>query len=230
MQKFSTLTLISALTFSGVSMAATSTDGFYIEALGGIAMGNTSALNSQEKDEISISSAVTSSDKSALWGAAIGYILPNLPLSLELQALRINSQDFKMGTLYNDGYHEWDTLSVRSNVYLANLIYALPAYQNFTPFFGAGIGVAQNKVAGNFISTTEDEQGNWADNSKTQFAYDFTAGVNYQFTPNLGISLAYQYLSLGKLNTQSTVGDVNQTLFADKYTTNNVILGLNYTF
>jgi len=230
MKKLSTITLISSLAFSGASMAAISTDGLYVEALGGVAMGNTSGLNSLELDETSISSAVSSNDKSALFGAAIGYNLPDSPLSLELQALRINKQDFKMGTLYNDGYHEWDTISVRSNVYLANVIYALPAYQKFTPFFGAGVGVAQNKVAGNFISTTDDEQGNWLDKSKTQFAYDFTAGINYQFTSKLGVSLAYQYLSLGKLNTQNTVGEVNQTLFADKYNTNNVILGINYAF
>jgi len=243
MNKLKAIGLVTTLSLIGCnSFAASALDGLYVKALGGIALGNASGLNSVEppRENISIvSSGIETTDQSSLFGAALGYMLPNSPISLELQALRINQQEFKLSTLATSNsksYHEFSNINVRSNVYLLNALYSLPTAGNFTPFFGAGIGVAQNKVAGNFVSdTTSSWSGYWTDRSKTNFAYDLTAGVNYQVNEHVGISLAYQYLALGKLNTNDTVynhtGESGQeTLSANQYSSNNLMLGLSYKF
>jgi opacity protein-like surface antigen len=233
MRKIFTIGLLSAISCS--SMAAVSVDGLYLKGFGGVAMGSTSGLNSVEPLP-SITSGIKTTDTSGLFGIAIGYTLPDSPLSLELQAIRLNSQSFTMDNFYHGGKQEVDKLNVRSNVYLLNALYALPSSHNFTPFIGAGIGMAQNKVSGNYYNGYNDsanQYGYWTDKSNNNFAYDLTVGVSYQFTEHFSTSLAYQYLSLGKLATHDTAisGQSGlQTLSADRFASNNVILGITYKF
>ncbi len=239
---------LSVAVLTGALLAATSSSfadvapgkGFYVQALGGVAMGNASGLNSVETGSPSITSGVETTDNDALFGGAVGYAFPNLPLRVELQALHINKQSFQASTYYTapseNQYHEFDNLAVSSNVYLANVYYTWPLCSNFRPFIGAGAGVAQNKVSGTFFSDTQTGfAGSWKDSNHTNFAYDLTAGVGYQITPHVGVSLAYQYLSLGKATTGHTYygndgSSGPQTLSADKISLNNALLGVAYTF
>lgn len=228
-----------AATLSAIScnsMAAVTASDFYVKALGGVALGNVSSLNSVESGANSISSAITTSNSSNLFGAALGYSLKDSPFSFELQALRINKQNYNFSTFYPTGnYMEADTLQVRSNVLLLNLNYDLPSYKNFTPFIGGGIGIAHNKVNGSYRGSHDANwTGVWHDKSANNLAYDLTAGVAYQFNEHLGMSLAYQYLSLGKLQTADTnydyQGSALQQLSANRFSTNNIMLGLSYKF
>lgn len=117
-------------------------------------------------------------------------------------------------------------------------LYALPNQGNFTPFFGAGVGVAQNKVSGSFTSNyyhPDPWSGYWPSSTKTNFAYDFTAGVDYKVNEHVGVSLAYQYLAMGKLATGAKNYDIkgqwgDQTLSAGKFSSNNIMLGVSYKF
>lgn len=126
MKKFKTVGLACAVSLISFNSFASITNGLYVKALGGIALGNASGLSSFEPNEASVVSGIKVNDKSGLFGAALGYAISNSPISLELQALRINHQHFTSSNLYADGYHENDSLSVRSNVLLLNAIYALP--------------------------------------------------------------------------------------------------------
>jgi opacity protein-like surface antigen len=233
MQKLRMIGLATALSVISCSSMA---EGLYVEALGGAALGNVSGLNSVEQGEVSIASSVQTSNQAKLYGAAIGYDLANSPISFELQALHLDGQNFKMAMYYPaDGYQEVAKFNISSNVVLLNALYSLPAYKSLTPFIGGGIGLAQNKVTASYNSTTDTQFGTWQDNRRTNFAYDLTAGINYQFNQHLGVSLAYQYLSLGKMTSGATYldntgGSGQQILSADHNYTNNILLGLSYTF
>lgn len=237
MKKLAIISLLTVLPFiSTNSMAA---EGFYVKALGGMAFGNARGLNSVEQNVYSVSSGVDTSDKSTLLGGAVGYNLRNLPISMELEALHVNNQSFRMSTVYpNDVpvYREYSNINLKSDVYLFNTIYSFAARDNFVPFIGAGIGVARNKVSGTFTSLTQAGfAGTWRDSTKTNFAYDLTAGVNYLVTSHVGVSLAYQYLSLGKVATEGNYVGNNgtsgpQTLSTDSINEHNVMLGVSYMF
>jgi opacity protein-like surface antigen len=208
-------------------MAAISTHALYLKAFSGIGYGKVHDLNAVEPGKSSIITEIETTDHSSLFGAAIGYNLTNLPLSFELQTMRLNQQSFKLANAYPNGYHETDTLKVKSDLYLLNSIYSFPAQHSFTPFVGAGIGLARNKIDGSFVQTDNSNwNDSWANNSKTNFAYALTAGIGYQLTDKFSTALAYQYVSLGKLYNDKNA--VRQVLSADQFASNSLMLSLSY--
>lgn len=228
-----------ALALALISHSSMAAEGIYIKALGGMAFGNARDINSVELNDPSTTSGTDTTDKSAIWGGAVGYNFHNLPISLELQALHINNQTFKMANTYPKQtplYRENASINLSSNVYLINTIYSFKAIDNFTPFVGAGIGAARNKIDGTFTSLTQNGYaGTWRESTKTNFAYDVTAGVNYSLNKKVGISLAYQYISLGKIATEGNYYGNNgtsgpQTLSADKINEHNLMAGVSYLF
>lgn len=88
------------------------------------------------------------------------------------------------------------------------------------PFAGAGLGFAHNRMGGISQSATvsglpvsESDPGG----SNTGFAWQATAGLAWQFMPNLTAELAYRYVDLGKLrtssgNSQVTIGTASVTV------------------
>jgi opacity protein-like surface antigen len=74
--------------------------------------------------------------------------------------------------------------------------YATPGtWYGFTPFLGAGVGVAENRVSG-FAGSSG---GHFANGSRTSFAWALMAGVDYDISPSLKLELGYRYLNYGAI-------------------------------
>lgn len=103
--------------------------------------------------------------------------------------------NWPLGDTYNGGYSSWVTL--------VNAYVDLGTWWCVTPFIGAGVGGAYNKISGlSDISTfpaanpsTGLYQANGA--GKSDLAWAVHAGLAYRATSNLTIELAYRYLDLG---------------------------------
>jgi opacity protein-like surface antigen len=111
-----------------------------------------------------------------------------------------------------------NTGSVSSMVFMANAYLDLGTWHGLTPFIGAGVGIAQNKVSGvtdqgyatlttfntgtNVVlaSATSPTYGYAANGTKSNFAYALMAGLAYDVTPNYKVELGYRYLNMGKFS------------------------------
>ncbi|HEY4165155.1 MAG TPA: OmpA family protein [Reyranella sp.] len=89
-------------------------------------------------------------------------------------------------------------LTVNQTTVMANAYYDFWADQAFTPYIGAGVGVAFVNVTGNSSSTLGAApfiiNGNTNVNSNsTQFAYQYMMGVGYKISPNIRVNLEGRY-------------------------------------
>jgi opacity protein-like surface antigen len=92
------------------------------------------------------------------------------------------------GDLYRAG--------VASFVGLVNGYANLGTWYGFSPFVGAGIGFADNRV-----SSFAGQGFGYASGSKTGFAVALMAGVDFDVTPNIKLELGYRYLNYGPITT-----------------------------
>jgi len=119
--------------------------------------------------------------------------------------VHIGNGDYNIGDTYNGGYSSW--------VGLVNAYADLGTWWCITPFIGAGVGFAHNRVSGLSDITTFPANAS-ADfgvpltglyqagaASKTNFAWALHAGLAYRVNQNLTIELAYRYLDLGTART-----------------------------
>lgn len=124
------------------------------------------------------------------------------------------------------GYDQY-TGNVQSSVFLANAYVDLGTWWCLTPFVGAGVGAAYNRVyglsdlgvggpsfydaSGNFQSGVGNGGYGFARTSgHFDLAYAAMAGVSYAVTPNVKLELAYRYLNMGEA-TSGVINCVNST-------------------
>jgi opacity protein-like surface antigen len=90
------------------------------------------------------------------------------------------------------------TASKSEIVALANLFLDLGTYWCFTPFIGAGAGVAQVRIDHFRDVNVIAAGGGWADTgTQTNFAWALHAGAAYKVTSNFAVELSYRYLNVG---------------------------------
>lgn len=110
-----------------------------------------------------------------------------------------------------------------TNVYslMANAIYGIPTGTKFTPYVGAGAGVAwvNNSSVATTLATTVDD-------TDTVFAYQGIAGIEYDINPLLKASLDYHYFRTA--DTSFTAASA-ATVDGD-YENHTVTVGLRYLF
>jgi len=108
--------------------------------------------------------------------------------------------------------------------FMANGIYSFFPQSRFTPYLGAGIGVARlslNSVAGSGATIVDSDD--------TRFAYQGIAGVSYALTPSVSLGLDYRYFAtLDPTFTRTAAGGGGS--FSPQYHTHNVLLSLTYHF
>jgi opacity protein-like surface antigen len=90
------------------------------------------------------------------------------------------------------------TASKSELVGLVNAYLDLGTWWCFTPFIGAGAGVAQIKIDHFRDTNVIAGGGGWADTgTQTNFAWALHAGASYKVTPNFVVELSYRYLNVG---------------------------------
>lgn len=109
----------------------------------------------------------------------------------------IESAIFTCGVVGVTRCHDNYTGSVSSAVFLANGYVDLGTWWGFTPFIGAGVGVADNFFQG---LTDMGEAGGFGfaqNHSSLNFAWAAMAGIGYAITPNLRLEIGYRHLDMG---------------------------------
>ena len=162
----------------------------------------------------------------ALGGAlAAGYDfwpMHLLPIRTEIEfALRGNSEkSWSSGWGETKGF--WNTSTL-----FANVFWDFHNATQFTPYVGAGLGVAFNYAGydihrhfGNSFSM---------DDRFVNFAWNIGAGAAYNFNENIAVDASYRYADFGYTEVESYVGGHKYEIGARPYN-HEFSLGLRYTF
>jgi opacity protein-like surface antigen len=202
---------------------------------------------------------------SFLVGAQIGYDFHNvhdIPLRIELDYTYRAPDELEMrrtATLpltMDDGSNSAFAAPIALNTthkskitmqtVMANFLIDFRNYSNFTPYVGAGAGVALLRVKNRDTYSGEDNLGHpvnatvESSDREANFAWSVGAGVGYSVTENLTVDFGYRFLHAGKvtanydLNIESAVPLVDfsapvQSGVKDLFT-HDVTLGLRYGF
>ena len=148
-----------------------------------------------------------------VWGGSIAYGVKAGAVRTELE---LNMHD--KAEKYQDE-NDW-TASLENNSIMLNAYYDIDTGTKFTPYVGAGIGMAHLKAKVDFMDG-DDVPGK----SKTTFAWQAGAGVSYAMTDNLALDLGYRY---------NDYGDVTVDVYGIKTefdsTSHEFLFGVRYTF
>ena len=100
------------------------------------------------------------------------------------------------GPLGGDGY----AAGISSVLLMANGYVDLGTWYGVTPFVGAGVGMASNKMSGLTDTGIGVAAGGLAANStNTNFAWALMAGLGFNVNEHLKMELGYRYLNMGKI-------------------------------
>lgn len=111
-------------------------------------------------------------------------------------------------TPWNKTLHNFYRGNVSSIVGMVNGYIDLGTFWSITPYIGAGVGVAQNRISGltdqgvsyDSLGGVFPTGGYFRDGKKTNFAWALMAGLSYSVTSNLKLEVGYRYMNLGKLS------------------------------
>jgi opacity protein-like surface antigen len=96
----------------------------------------------------------------------------------------------------------------QSSTFMANGYLDFGSASGFTPYVGAGIGLAHNVLSQYVRATSDAVTGvetlqRLAGGDDYSFAWALMAGVGYRVTPNFTLDLGYRYVSLGDMKTRT---------------------------
>ena len=148
-----------------------------------------------------------------VWGGSIAYGIKAGAVRTELE---LNMHD--KAEKYQDE-NDW-TASLENNSIMLNAYYDIDTGTKFTPYVGAGIGMAHLKAKVDFMD------GDVPGKSKTTFAWQAGAGVSYAMTDNLALDLGYRYNDYGDVTPEIEEG-VNAKFDS---TSHEFLFGVRYTF
>ncbi len=137
--------------------------------------------------------------------------------------------------------------NVSSIVGLANAYVDLGTWYCITPYIGAGVGFANNRIsgftdqgysyptngAGVILGPGSPSGAYYKPGSSTNFAWALMAGLGYDVTSNLKLDIGYRYLNMGKVSTGSSVnqfGPPNYTYTQKSLSSHDFRLGMRWVF
>ncbi len=214
------------LTLALPGMAAAEGTGMYLAPK--FLMSIQSTGNTERTDALA-GSGVDSYSQFTLGGAfALGYdFWPQqmLPLRAEIEfALRGNNEKTWSdgGQYINEVKGTWN-----SSTLFANLFWDFHNDTAFTPYVGAGLGMAFNYVGYDFT----DNNGNKfsSDDRFTNFAWNVGAGVAYNFNENFAVDASYRFVGLG-YNEVSATSNGRKYEIGNRPYNNEFMVGLRFAF
>jgi len=119
---------------------------------------------------------------------AVGYDFGrkfNVPVRAELE-FAFTGETSKDVNVYNVPAKA----EIGAKTLLANIYWDLAEYKGFTPYVGAGIGLA-------FVNTEASVLGFTKDNNKTVVAGQIGLGCAYAFNDTFSVDLGYRFLAIG---------------------------------
>ena len=209
-------------------------DNWYLRGYVGVGI-NSADLEYQQNPANNSNFAFDSSsiDDTPFIGLGIGYNWNNW-LRLEFSGeYRSKTRVYAFGH-YTNGGTFLDTYEgyLSSAVFLGNAFVDLGTWDCFTPFVGAGIGVAYNML-NDFTDINPSAAGFGIGRNPGEWhlAWALYAGVSYEVTQNFHIDLTYRYLNYGSItDTVDCYGGCNPDSFEFKNLySNDIMLGLRWT-
>ena len=84
---------------------------------------------------------------------------------------------------------------------MVNAYADLGTWSGITPYVGAGVGVAYNRISGLIDYSPEQATGGYLEaKGQANFAWALMAGLDYSVTRNLKLEFGYRYLDYGKFS------------------------------
>ena len=179
-------------------------------------------------------------DDSAFVDVGVGYRF-NDYFRADVTGEYRTSAHFSAIESYNDNTQlsgrQYDTYDgqYRSIVGLINGYIDLGTWWCVTPFFGAGVGVANVSVKNMYDISPNGGFGTAPDHSQNNFAYALMAGLDFAVTQNLKLELGYRFLDMGNVssgtfNCANAVGGGCHEVQHSHLESNDIRLGFRYTF
>lgn len=145
------------------------------------------------------------------------------PLRAELEfALRGNTEKSWSGAAFEDVKGKWNNTTL-----FANVFWDFHNSTAFTPYVGAGLGLAFNYTGYDIKKTNGDRFS--ADERHTNFAWNAGAGVAYNFNENFAIDASYRFVGLGYNEVSTTVNNTKYEIGNQPYI-NEFAVGARFTF
>ena len=172
-------------------------------------------------------SSGTLDDTTAGGALAVGYDFSykfNVPVRAELE-FGMNSALSEKESASADGLTATAEAEVGINTLLANVYWDIINYNGFTPYVGAGLGMAFVKTE---IGASVDGFGGFSfDDTKTVFAAQIGVGCSYAITENIAADLGYRFLAVGdgEIEVQGVKVLESQDNYAHQF-----MLGVRVTF
>ena len=163
-------------------------------------------------------------------GGAFGYEWNNW-LRFDVSGeYRAKSRVYAFVTYPPSGIDEYQG-NLKSWIFLGNAFVDLGTWNCFTPFVGAGIGVAYNSLVDFSDVNPNGGYGFGRNPGEWHMAWALYAGVGYNVTKNFKIDLTYRYLNYGSIT--DTV-DCSVTCTQDSFkfgalSSHDIMLGLRWT-
>ncbi|WP_342360706.1 outer membrane protein [Terrarubrum flagellatum] len=175
--------------------------------------------------------------KSFLVGAGVGYKFNNWFRADATVEWRKSStfHATNSGTNYVNGYSD-ERARFSARTFMVNGYIDLGSWSGFTPYVGAGVGVAAKDVRNwqtqvfcyNALCTPSGPTATLPNSSKTGFAWALMAGTAVQLTDALALDIGYRFINLGGVTTNSDPFGVAAKV--DDVKVNEVKVGLRYMF
>lgn len=129
-------------------------------------------------------------------------------------------------TPINDPLHT----SLTSYTLMLNLYRDLGNYGGFTPYVGAGIGAAYNKLDQVYFTGNPNLLNRISGNSDLSFAWSLMAGVGYQLSERTILDFGYRFIDLGKIKSDriDTAGYYNPAVKINDIYAHEFKIGLRY--
>lgn len=193
----------------------------YFGIRGGVGFAEKSELDGRGSDLLG------HSDHKTGWGVglAVGYNFGDVRLEGELSRFQNSVDDYGFtnagGYPFGVGTVDADRGSTRATNLMANLYYDINLGMALKPYIGFGLGGSRL----NFNNYTSGATA-FLDDSKTVFAYQGIAGLRYELSDRLDMTLDYRYF-----NTENPglVDSLGRQLQGD-YTNHLVMVGLSWKF
>jgi opacity protein-like surface antigen len=189
------------------------TSGWYIRADVGVGLNQISGLRQTLQPTNALGGAAPSTvhvfssiGDSTIIGGGVGYQFNNwfrgdLTGEYRTYAAYKYGSDyaaFCASTYCLDSY----SANLSSAVFLANGYVDLGTWYGVTPFLGAGVGFAHQRLVGlTDVGVATGGFGVAPDTGKFNFAWALMAGLGYSVSPNLKLEVGYRYLNTGTFTT-----------------------------
>ena len=188
-----------------------------------------------------VTNAFRDFESSPLFGLGIGYQY-NDHLRFDVTGEYRGNATFHGLDIYDDtaadpevGTDEYTAIKTELT-FLANAYWDIGTWQGVTPFVGGGIGSSLNTIkAFSDINTVTGGVAYAADHSQWSLAWQLTAGLSYQVTPNMTLEAAYRYMDLGNAASGDIVpytgpNLVNNPMEFRHLTSQDLKIGFRYAF